>query len=667
MGITARGAWESVKRHFRELGVDVQTTPFTVVGIGDMSGDVFGNGMLLSRQIKLIGAFDHRHVFLDPDPDPEASFRERERLFALPRSSWEDYDAGLISEGGGVFPRTAKSIKLSPQAREALGVEAETLTPDEVIRAVLAAPADLLWNGGIGTYVKASAETHADVGDKANDSTRLDGKDLRCRVVGEGGNLGFTQLARIEYARAGGRISTDFIDNSGGVDCSDHEVNIKILLDTVVANGDLTLKQRDALIAEMTDEVADLVLRNNYSQAQALSLAVRQAVPMVDVHARLIRTLEQAGKLNRSLEFLPGEEALDQSRKAEEGLTSPELAVLLAYAKTTFYQELVDSDVPEDTYLSRDLERYFPPRLSERFRAEMERHPLRREIVSTFVTNSLVNRAGISFAFRVAEETGAGAAELARAYSVARDVFDMRTLWAAVEALDNVVAADVQLEMLLEGRKLVERASRWLLRNRRQPLDIAETVSFFAPAVATVAGSLPDLVVTSEREALERRADSLESAGVPAELAARAAGLGPLLAALEIADVAGISGASVEEVGAVYFTLGAELDLHWLSERIAALPRDDRWQTLARAAIRDDLQALHRQLTLDVLESGGEGLPARERIEAWAAENEGAVERCRQALTEIRTGGVHDLTTLSVALREIRNLSRPGPAPAATA
>jgi glutamate dehydrogenase len=659
MGITARGAWESVKRHFRELGLDVQETEFTVVGIGDMSGDVFGNGMLLSRTIKLVGAFDHRHVFLDPDPDPETSFAERKRLFDLPGSSWADYDPGLISEGGGVFPRTAKSIPLSPQVQRALGTEAEALTPDEVVRALLRAPVDLLWNGGVGTFVKAAAETTADVADKANDAVRVDASELRCRVVAEGGNLGFTQLARIEYAKGGGRIYTDFIDNSAGVDCSDHEVNIKILLDTVVAEGDLTERQRNEVIAEMTDEVAELVLRDNHGQTEALSLAREQAASMVDVHARLIETLEQAGRLNRELEFLPGQEAIADLKSAGGGLTTPELAVLLAYSKAVVYQELLASDVPEDPYLARDLERYFPTRLSERYRAEMERHPLRRELVATFETNSMVNRSGITFAFRVGAETGASAADITRAYTVARDVFDLRSIWAAIHALDNRVSADVQVALLLEARKLVDRATRWLLHNRRQPLDIAAAVAFFAPGAAALSRALPELLASSDRDDLVRKADELERAGVPPDVAARVAGLEPLLSALDIVEVAAATGLETEKVAAAYFAVGAKLDLQWLRERIAELPREDRWQTLARAALRDDLFASQRQLTTEVLRAHPSA-PVADQIKAWESENRVVAERCQTALHDIKMGGLYNVTTLSVAIREVRSLCEPG-------
>ncbi|HEV8044719.1 MAG TPA: NAD-glutamate dehydrogenase, partial [Rubrobacter sp.] len=475
MGITARGAWESVSRHFRELGKNIQTEDFTVVGIGDMSGDVFGNGMLLSRHIKLVGAFNHMHIILDPDPDPEKSFEERERLFGLPSSSWTDYDESLISDGGGIFPRTAKSIPLSPQVREMLDVDAESMTPTELINAMLKAEVELLWNGGIGTYVKASSESNAEVGDRANDALRANGDELRCRVVGEGGNLGFTQRGRIEYALSGGRIYMDAIDNSAGVDCSDHEVNIKILLDAIVEAGDMTEKQRNELLASMTDEVGDLVLRDNYQQTQAISQAAALAHPMVDVHARYIHALEHEGRLDRTLEFLPGDEELGERRSENKGLTAPELAILLSYSKITTYQDLLNSDAPEDPYLSQELERYFPAPLRDRFREQIHEHRLHRQITATHITNSLVNRNGPSFVFRLGEETGAAAPDIARAYMAAREIFSMRTLWDGVEALDNTVEARVQTRIMLDARRLVERATRWLLRYRRAPLKVGAT------------------------------------------------------------------------------------------------------------------------------------------------------------------------------------------------
>src|SRR5215207_2090451 len=531
MGITARSAWVSVARHFRELGIDIQSTEFSVVGIGDMSGDVFGNGMLLSPHIRLVGAFDHRHVFIDPDPDPAVSFAERRRLFELPRSSWDDYDRSLISEGGGVWPRTAKSITVSEAAQTALGIEADRLTPSELIRALLRSPVDLLWNGGIGTYVKATSENNADVGDKANDAVRVDARELRCRVVGEGGNLGFTQRGRIEYALAGGRINTDAIDNAGGVNCSDHEVNIKILLDAVVADGDLTAKQRNRLLADMSDAVGERVLRGSYLQTQALSLALAQASSMIDVHDRMMRSLEQVGRLDRDLEALPDGEA---SAERGGGLTQPELAVLLAYSKITLYAALLDSDLPEDEALTAELADYFPAPLPKRFADRLPQHRLRREIVATRVTNGIVDRAGTTFVFRLQEDTGAAPADIARACAVARDVFDMRGFWADVEALDLEVAASAQIAMLLDARRLVERATRWLLRSRPPPLDIGSEIERFADGANAVAEALPGVLVDAEREEFEARMAALVDEGVPPALAGRVARLGDLFAALDV-------------------------------------------------------------------------------------------------------------------------------------
>ena len=659
MGITARGAWESVKRHFRELGHDVQTQDFTVVGVGDMSGDVFGNGMLLSPHIRLVGAFDHRDIFIDPDPDPARSFEERKRLFELPSSSWADYDMSLVSKGGGVFPRSAKSIPLSKEIRQVLDVEEEAMTPHELIRALLRAPVDLFWNGGIGTYVKASSETHTDAGDKANDHVRVDARELRCRVVGEGGNLGLTQCARVEYAHGGGRVNTDAIDNSGGVDCSDHEVNIKILLDVAVAESDLTGKQRDALLVEMTDAVAASVLKNDYEQAETLTLAETQAPDMLDVHARFIRYLESSRNLDRELEALPADDELTERKQEHRGLVRPELAVLLAYAKIDLYRALLDSNVPEDSYLSAELQDYFPAPLPERFGERMEEHRLRREIVATQVVNNLLHGGGTTFAFRMHEESGAPASDIARAYTVAREVFAMRPQWKEIEALDNSISAELQVEMLLEGRKLVERGSRWLLRNRRSPMKIAATVEHFAPGAEVLYDSVARLL-GADGGPVTQRAAELEAAGVPAALAARVAGLSWMVSALDIVDVAGETDLDVEVVAAVHFRLGSVLELHWLRDRILDLPRADRWSALARAALRDDLFALHRALTAEVLRDSQPGDDVESRVTDWVAANP-AAERCLQTLTDIRVGRVFDLTTLPVAVREVRNLIQASP------
>ncbi|WP_041328318.1 NAD-glutamate dehydrogenase [Rubrobacter xylanophilus] len=656
MGITARGAWESAKRHFRALGKDIQSEDFTVVGIGDMSGDVFGNGMLQSRHIKLVGAFDHRHVFLDPNPDPEKSYEERRRLFGLPRSSWADYDRSLISEGGGVFERTAKSVPLSPQARELLGVEEERLTPAEVINALLKAEVDMLFNGGVGTFVKASSESHAEVGDKANDALRADASELRCRVVVEGGNLGFTQRGRVEYAMRGGRIYTDAIDNSAGVDCSDHEVNIKILLDSVVKSGDMTVKQRNELLSRMEDEVASLVLRNNYLQTQAIDNSVAQANSMAEVHARYIRALEESGALDRELEHLPGPQELADRKAEGGGLTAPEFAVLLAYTKITLYDELLRSDVPEDPYLSHDLERYFPVPLRERYAGRMREHRLRREITATHLVNSMVNRCGTTFAYRLGEETGAAIPDIVRAYAAAREIFGMRALWEEIEGLDLRVPASTQTRMLLETRKLVERASRWLLRNRRPPLDIEAAISCFSGGARELMRKIPQLMPEPDREALREREARLAGEGVPEETAKRVALLDAMFSVLDIVDVSNATGRPLESAAAVYFVLGDRLRLHWLRRHIEALPRDNRWQTLARAALRDDLYNQQATLTAEVLRSTPEEPDAAQKVEGWIEAHRRPVERALQVLRDINSSGTFDLSTLPVALREVRNL-----------
>ena len=670
MGITARGAWESVKRHFRELGIDVQTTDFTAVGIGDMSGDVFGNGMLLSRHTRLIAAFNHLHVFLDPDPDPETSYAERARLFELERSSWSDYDESLISEGGGVYSRQAKSIKLSPQVQEALAIEADKLAPNELIQAILKAPVDLLYNGGIGTYVKASTESQGDVGDKANDPLRVDARELRCRVVGEGGNLGLTQRARIEYALSGGpdnkggRINTDAIDNAAGVNTSDHEVNIKILLDGLVADGDMTSKQRNELLHEMTDAVGQQVLYGSYTQTQAISLALVQAPAMVDVHARLIRFLEQNAGLNRKLEFLPSDDAIDERKAAHQGLVAPELAVVMAYIKIHLYRQLLDSDLPEDGFLAHDLERYFPAPLPERYAEQMRGHRLKREIIATVVANQLVDRAGTTFAFRLLEETGALPAVLARAYATAREVLDMRSFWEQVEALDNQVSAQTQLEMLIEGRRLVERATRWLVRANPYQVSVAQTIRRFRPGAELLAAALPDALEGADREAFDARAAELQDAGVPAELARRAAGMPSMLALFDIVEVTATTERNPADVLEVYFRVGSRLDLNWLRDRIIELPRANRWQALARASMRDDLFNLYRELTRKVLDAGNDLDPAhptvdaQAAIEAWSESNAESLERALGMVAEIRASRIYDNTTLPVALREIRSLLR---------
>ncbi|MGW3447941.1 NAD-glutamate dehydrogenase [Streptomyces sp. NPDC001076] len=660
MGITARGAWESVKRHFRELGVDTQAEDFTVVGIGDMSGDVFGNGMLLSEHIRLVAAFDHRHIFIDPNPDAATSYAERRRLFDLPRSSWGDYDTDLLSAGGGIFPRSAKAIPVNSHIREALGIEEKVtkLTPADLMKAILGAPVDLLWNGGIGTYVKASTESNADVGDKANDAIRVDGADLRVKVVGEGGNLGLTQLGRIEFARQGGKINTDAIDNSAGVDTSDHEVNIKILLNGVVADGDMTVKQRNKLLAEMTDEVGALVLRNNYAQNVAIANALAQSGDMLHAQQRFLRHLVREGHLDRALEFLPTDRQIRERIGTGQGLTGPETAVLLAYTKITVADELLATTLPDDPYLSSLLHAYFPTALRERFAAALATHPLRREITTTVLVNDTVNTGGTTYLHRLREETGASLEEIVRAQTAARAIFRSAPVWDAVEELDNKVDAAVQTRIRLHSRRLVERGTRWLLNNRPQPLQLLETVDFFAERVEQVWQQLPKLLRGADLEWYQHVYDELSGAGVPAEVATRVAGFSSAFPALDIVSVADRTGKEPLDVAEVYYDLADRLGVSQLMDRIIELPRADRWQSMARASIREDLYAAHAMLTADVLAAGDGTATPEQRYQAWEQKNAAILGRARTTLEEIRSSDSFDLANLSVAMRTMRTLLR---------
>lgn len=674
MGITAKGAWESVRRHFRELGLDPAAEPFTAVGVGDMSGDVFGNGLLLSDRYRLLAAFDHRHIFLDPDPDPAASFAERRRLFALPRSSWADYDAGLISAGGGIHTRTAKRIDLSEPARKALGIESSSLTPAELMHAILKAPVDLFWNGGIGTYVKAAAESQAQAQDRANDAIRVDGEDLRCRVVAEGGNLGLTQAGRIAYALKGGRLNTDFIDNSAGVDCSDHEVNIKILLQDVVAAGDLTLKQRDELLAEMTDEVGELVLRDNVLQNLALSVGQGLGADLVDAQLRLMRKLEARGRLDRAIEGLPSDEAvLERRRAGGGGLTQPETAVLLAYAKMTLYEDLLGTDLPDRDYFGGEVAKYFPRPLRRRFPEQITRHRLRRELAATLIANSLVNRGLEVFVSELEDETGADLAEITLAYVIARDAFALAPLWSAFEALPRGVPAEVQVRLMLDARDLLARATRWFLAHGRRPLRIGDEVARFRPAIAALAGSLESLLDPAGAEALARAAADLAAAGVPPDLARAAAALPHLLAACDIVAVVGEGGADPAAAAApadpsspaeggrllavarVHFQLSALLDLAWVEAAIDRAPRPSGWDRLALSQLADELAGILRGLTAAAVAAGvGDG----EGVEGWARAALRGLERYRALLTELKAAPAADLAMLSVAVRTLGELAR---------
>ena len=560
-----------------------------------------------------MAAFDHRHIFLDPDPDPATSFAERQRLFALARSSWTDYDRSLISAGGGVWPRSAKSVPLSPQARAALGVDDTVLalSPDELISRILTAPVDLLWNGGIGTYIKATSEPQTACGDRANEAVRVNASQLRAQVVAEGGNLGLTQAARIEFAVGGGLVDTDFIDNSAGVDTSDHEVNIKILLDRAVRDGEISHDARNTLLQEMTDEVAALVLRHNYHQNMALATARAQAPQMLHVHARYLRMLERGKRLRRGQDAVPGEKEIAERRSAGKGLTNPELALLLAHTKIAAAEEVLASGLADDPYLRRELTGYFPAPLRACQAGRMQTHPLRHEIITTSVVNEMVDTSGTTFAFRLNEETGASVPDITRAWLVAREVFGMRDYWRQVTALDAVVDIGTQIALLLEGRKLVERACRWLLYNRRPPVDITGCVDYFGSGVLAVRSGLPKLLVGRDAETFEERRDAFIVRDVPAGLAETVAGMVPSYSAFDIVESAAATSRGVEETAEVYFDLADRLQITRLRDRITALPRDDRWSSMARAAIRDDLYAAHAALTRDVLCATGPGTPRR--------------------------------------------------------
>ncbi|MGY2262741.1 NAD-glutamate dehydrogenase [Pseudomonas sp. SDO55104_S430] len=665
MGITAKGAWVGVQRHFRERGINVQEDNITVVGVGDMAGDVFGNGLLMSDKLQLVAAFNHMHIFIDPNPNPATSFAERQRMFDLPRSAWSDYDTSIMSEGGGIFSRSAKSIAISPQMQERFDIKADKLTPTELLNALLKAPVDLLWNGGIGTYVKASTESHADVGDKANDALRVNGNELRCKVVGEGGNLGMTQLGRVEFGLNGGGSNTDFIDNAGGVDCSDHEVNIKILLNEVVQAGDMTDKQRNELLASMTDEVGGLVLGNNYKQTQALSLAARRALPRIAEYKRLMNDLEGRGKLDRAIEFLPSEEQINERVAAGHGLTRPELSVLISYSKIDLKEQLLGSLVPDDDYLTRDMETAFPPTLVNKFSDAMRRHRLKREIVSTQIANDLVNHMGITFVQRLKESTGMTPANVAGAYVIVRDIFHLPHWFRQIEALDYKVSADVQLELMDELMRLGRRATRWFLRSRRNEQNAARDVAHFGPHLKELGLSLNELLTGPTLENWKTRYEAYVEAGVPELLARMVAGTSHLYTLLPVIEASDVTGQDPAEVAKAFFAVGEELNITWYLQQISALPVENNWQALAREAFRDDVDWQQRAITISVLNLCEASVEAR--LDSWMAQHASMIERWRAMLVEIRAASGTDYAMYAVANRELLDLALSGQAPAPAA
>jgi glutamate dehydrogenase len=648
IGITARGAWELVKRHFRELGRNIETDNLTVVGVGDMSGDVFGNGMLMSRHLRLLAAFDHRHVFVDPDPDPERSFAERERLFRLTHSSWADYDRRLISDGGGVFARSAKSVAISPQMKRVFAIDEEQLTPAELIRGLLAASVDLLWFGGIGTFIKAAQEGHAEVGDRANDALRINAEKIRAKVIGEGANLAVTQRGRVAYALKGGRINTDAIDNSAGVDTSDHEVNLKILIDRAIVAGSLAAEEREPLLHGMAEDVTALVLRDNYLQGEALSVAEARGGGGLDRQARLIRNLEKSGRLDRALEFLPDDETLAARAAQHLGLCRPELAVLLAYAKLALDSELLVSDLPDASELAEELGGYFPAVLRDRLGPLIPIHPLHREITATAVTNHLVNRAGITFVSEMQERTGRPAPDIVRTYLIVREIFDLRSLWAQIEALDNKVAAQVQTEMLLDIGSVIEHAAGWLLRTDR--LDIRGEIARVAPAVRHLAATVSELLPPSERALFDKRTARFTADGVPAGLAARVGGVIFLTTSLEVSELAVRVAQPIARAAEIFYRIGARFAFDELRDMARRLPAETASQRAATSALIEDFYALQANFAERVLQGAGN---AADPIAAWTRENGAKLALTDSVAADLRAAAP-DLAMLVVAARRLR-------------
>ena len=657
MGITAKGAWESVKRHFREMGIDCQTTDFTVAGVGDMAGDVFGNGMLLSKHIRLQAAFNHMHIFIDPNPNSEITWPERARLFELPRSSWEDYNKDLISQGGGIFSRRAKSIDLSPEIQKMLGTRKQSLAPNDLIQMILKMNVDLLWNGGIGTYVKSEKETSADVGDRANDSLRINGSELNAKVVGEGGNLGMTQLGRIEYGLKGGRVNTDFVDNVGGVDCSDNEVNIKILLNSLVANGDLTYKQRNVLLEKMEDEVGEIVLDDAYCQSESISVAEQQGTSLVKEQIRFIHNLEKKGQLDRGLEFIPDDETLIEREKMGQGLTRPELSVLVAYGKMVLKDQLACDEIANNPYHADLLTTYFPTELQRNYKAEMDNHPLRSEIIATCLANQMVNEMGCNFITRLQEETGYTVTDITNAYSATRDIFGFGDLFKEIRSLDNISTTEAQYEALFAMRRTIRRVTRWLLRNGSQNMSIQQIIEKYKPAVNEIKENLDSYLVNDEVVEHIEQANHYLEMGVPCELGNVLARLSSLYSAMDISAVAVDMKQPVSTTARLYYVLGDKLSLHWFLKQINNQGVDNHWQALARASFREDLDWQQRQLTQLVLAEYKDTESVEAAIEEWCEKNEASVGRWDNILNEFKVGSVHEFAKFSVALRELTLLN----------
>lgn len=658
MGITARGAWVSVQRHFREQGIDVQKEPITVIGIGDMAGDVFGNGLLSSETLKLVAAFNHMHIFIDPNPNPATSFSERNRLFQLPRSTWDDYDQTLISDGGGIFSRNAKSITITPEMAKVFDIKAKSLAPNDLISAILQAPVDLIWNGGIGCYIKSSHENHSDVGDKANDSLRIDGCQVRAKVLGEGGNLGASQLGRIEFALHGGALNTDFIDNAGGVDCSDHEVNIKILLNQVVAAGDMTRKQRDKLLETMTDDVARLVLANNYRQTQAITMAESECRSQMEEYKEFIHDLEERGRLDRAIEFLPDNETLNERQAAGLGLTRPELSVLISYSKADLKEKLLASAVPDDEYLAREIFTAFPPQLVDGFTEPLASHRLRREIVATQIANYLINIMGITFVNRQHKSTGVDAAEIVRSFVIARDIFAGEQLWSDIESLDYVVDNALQQEMMDEVMRLLRRATRWLVRVKAIDGETGACVEHYRSRIGQLVDNLAVMLTERQRREWEAGVSQLTEQGVPELLAQQIAAVRHLFNMLSVVHAVEQTGQPLERVAGLFFAVGERLDLNSFFKQLSQLEVKNQWQSLAREGVRDELALQQRALTVKLLNMTDAPEDPDKLLDQWSAGNAEALKRWHSVLNELKGDAGGEFAIYAVATRELLGLAQ---------
>ena len=654
MGITARGAWESVKRHFLELGKDIQKEEFTVAGIGDMGGDVFGNGMLLSPHIRLLAAFNHMHIFLDPNPDAAKSFKERQRLFNLPRSSWLDYSSDLISKGGGIFSRTSKEIPLSPEVQTMLGISKDKATPTNVIKAILRSNVELLWNGGIGTYAKASTESHNDVGDRANDSVRVNADELICRVIGEGGNLGFTHKSRIEFSLNGGFISTDFIDNAGGVDCSDHEVNIKILLNLVANKSKLSTPARTKLLASMTDEVADLVLDNNYMQALSLSILESRGLPRTREYMRVIRNLENKGLLNREIEFLPTDKEVEERLNKGNGLSRPEIATLLSYSKIDLFNSLLASDVLEDKYLQHDLMSYFPKILQKKYAKYIPQHRLSREIIANQVGNAIINRMGPAFMQRLGDETGTSTTKLIKAYLCARDVFDLNSVWSDIKKLDGEISATEQYKMYVDSNNLLKHVTRWMLQEVNEKTDIQKTIDKYKDGLKKLYSQIPKVLSKEQRNAYALLRDNYVQLGIKERTAKRIASTRFMQSALDIVSVGIKQKTEVNDAASIYFKISETLGLNWLQENIVGLKANGRWQAMARNSLRDQTYLLHKEITNKVLSQKKK--PSQNLLEVWKSSNQERINYLAKMLKSMQDNSTPDFSSITVLIQEMNKL-----------